>query len=163
MPLDAAAKHAIRMNLEEALLRYKAYKRGDWIDPMLKPYLQMLDEIDAIGAYVSPLCKYDTREEYAVLNMYLEGFRPQEIMGAVRKEGVMRDQIDLWMYGDKERQGFIPAMLGEFLRMQRYCPFCDGPRSGKSTGASYPLNGTVCPHRELSLQDSEQDDNNFPP
>jgi len=154
MKTNNVAKQIIRQNLEEALLRYDEYKKGYTIDDIFIPYIQMLDEIDAVQEYIYSKNSYSSKNEYEALKMFITRIRFEDIVIKMTKLGIDAAEVRSWFYGSEEREGFITAMFDKFLKMNRYCPFCNVTGVEANT-SSYPLNGKVCPHREIEWMEEE--------
>ena len=97
---------------------------------------------------------YKHKNEHKALVMFLSGKRVNDIVNLLRKCEIHFDEVRGWFYGDEEMEGFIPAMFEKFLKMNRYCPFCNTGSLG-GPDSLYPLNGTVCPHKEFEWSEEE--------
>lgn len=157
MNLTPGQKRTIQLQLEEALLRYGDFKAGAKVPELLRAYLTILDEVDAVGAYISGKNAYHTRHEYKALTLFLDGRRIAEVGREMRPSGATFDDVHAWIYGTETRDGLVSAMYAKFVRLNRYCPFCElAEGTGQSKGASYPLTGKTCPHREIEWEEEER-------
>lgn len=140
-------KKEIRLNLEKALQHYGDFRAGRPVHWKLRPYLEMLDEGDHVGAYL--IGALGRREAYRILKGFVNG-TPLAELGA-GKNGGGQGEAKTWI------EDFVDAMLDKFLEINRHCPFCDaaqGADKSKSGGAPYSLSGKWCPHRMLDGEES---------
>lgn len=135
------------MNLEEALKSYGDFKAGRQVHWKLRPYLEMLDEGDHVGAYL--IGTISRRDEHR----FLKGFTKERSSSGIRIGMISSDpgEIGKWI------KDFVDAMFVRFLELNRYCPFCSVQGGGNNGGSPYPLSSKACPHRELEALEEEEE------
>ena len=145
--IKGAGRQLIYQHLQEALLYFSRYKRGESVPPLFRAYMETLEEERVIENYVMGL----TLLEHKAVSMYLDGKRVEAIRGSeifMRKKVSLND-IRVWIFGNREQFGLVNTMFVVFLRKASFCPFChDQKRWGDGTHHER-THGSVCPHREM--------------
>jgi len=145
--IKSSGKQLVYQHIQEALLHYSCYKRGEGVPHLLKAYLDTLEEQSVISNYVLGL----KRLEHKAVTMYLDGKRVQAIrkLEIFTKQSVSINQIRVWIYGDREQFGLVNTMYGVFMRQANFCPFCHDQKRWGDGAYQKRLHGSVCPHREM--------------
>lgn len=145
--ITGSGRQLIYRHIQEALLFFSRYKRGNGIPPLFRAYLDTLEEERAVENYVLGLKLLERK----AVSMYLAGKRVEAIRGSriFEDKGVSLNDIRVWIFGDREQFGLVNTMFGVFMRKASFCPFChDQKRRGDGTYRER-THGSVCPHREM--------------
>ena len=144
--IKSSGKQLIYQHIQEALLHYSRYKRGEGVPHLLKAYLDTFEERSVISNYVLGLKSL----EHKAVTMYLDGKRVRAIRKyeIFTKNNISLNQIRVWIYGDREQLGLVNTMFGVFMRQASFCPFCHDQKRWGDVSYQKRIHGTVCPHRE---------------
>ena len=145
--IKGASRQLVYRHIQEALLFYSKFKKGEGVPHLFKAYLDTLEEDSVIQNYQLGLKSFELR---AVI-LYLEGLRPEQIAKHTdfKSKNIALNDIRIWIYGNREVFGLINTMFGVFIKQSRFCPFChDSKRYGDKSYVP-KHSGTVCPHREM--------------
>jgi len=112
--IKGAGRQLIHAHIQEALLYFSRYKRGEGVPHLFRAYLETLEEERAIENYVLGLRLF----EHKAVSMYLDGKRIEAIRGSeiFRRKGVSTNDIRIWIYGNREQFGLVNSMFGVFMR-----------------------------------------------
>ena len=150
MRITSEKIRVIKMELEAALMQYDNYKAGKKIPWEYLPHLQILDEVDVVGAYLNGVI--GQRKEHATLKLFLGGL---SVEGLIARNGISPAQIMQWV------NKFVDFVLERFLQLNEFddCPFCNqgNVRSSGPAPNVYPLHGRMCFHRELRWVEEEKE------
>jgi len=150
LKVPRANLRTIKSDLEQALLHYTAFRKGDPIPSGLVPYLQLLSEVDSVAAFVDSFKQDRSRLHYQALIMFLEG-KPIDQIALELKNKVTLKQIECWIYGNDQEIGLVGFTFETFVKLSTWCPFCDFRSTNGNAGmAPYPLRSRMCYHRELA-------------
>lgn len=142
-----SGRQLVHQHIQEALLYFSRFKRGEGVPPLFKAYLDTFEEERAIENYVLGLRLY----EHKAVSMYLDGKRVEAIRrGKVfKRNGVSTNDIRVWIFGNREQFGLVNTMFGVFMRKASFCPFCHDQKRWSGGEYRRRTHGTVCPHREM--------------
>jgi len=145
--IKGSGRQLVHAHLQEALLYFSRYKRGEGVPHLFRAYLDTLEEERAVENYVLGLRLF----EHKAVSMYLDGKRVEAIRGSeiFRRKGISTNDIRIWIFGNREQFGLVNSMFGVFMKKARFCPFChDQKRYGDVTYRER-IHGSMCPHREM--------------
>lgn len=145
--IKSSGRRLIYEHIQEALLSYSRYKRGEAVPHLLKAYLDTLEEQSVVEYYVLGLRLL----EHKTVNMYLGGKRVEAIkkVEILAKNSVSMNQIRVWIYGDREQFGLVNTVFEVFMRQASFCPFCHDQKRWGDGSYQKRVHGSVCPHREM--------------
>ena len=140
-------RQLIYRHIQEALLFYSKYKKGEEVPHLFRAYLDTLEEDSVVYNYSLGLKSYEQK----AVSMYLDGLRPEQIAQGqeFKSKNISLNDIRIWIFGNREVFGLVNTMFGVFMKQANFCPFChDSKRSGNKSYVP-KHSGTVCPHREM--------------